>query len=205
MSYIIEAAISSTIFDMVHVSTDEQSIADLAVDFGASVDFLRPSFLADDHTPMMPVLKFVLHEYARRGAEFDTVASLMACAPFVSPQDLIGAVELFDAHDGAQSVLGVTEYPCPIEWAFRRSDEGMLTPMNPGSFSARSQDLNPAFYDAGQFCIMCSGHILEAEGAGSDSDFLGYPIARTKAIDIDTMEDWDHAERLFQIAEQTRN
>lgn len=193
---------ASGLFDEIHVSTDSQEIVEVVQGLGLRVAFMRPPQLADDHTPIMPVLKFVLDEYLGRGMSFDTVAMLMACAPLITAEDLRGAAALFDSLHGKQSVLGVAEYPCPIEWAFRREPSGVLVPVQPGMFSVRSQDLAPAYYDAGQFCFMPIQRVLGTIGPGSDEGFLGYPIKRHQAIDIDTMEDWKFAEIIFTSIRQ---
>lgn len=202
ISYVIDAAFGSGLFDEIHVSTDCHEIADLVISLGAGAHFLRPTHLADDHTPIMPVLKFVLDTYLRQGCKFDNVAMLMACAPLITSDDLTGAAALFDSHYGKQPVIGVSEYPCPVEWAFRRESNGVLVPLQPGMFSVRSQDLGTAYYDAGQFCFMSSEHILVSDGAGSDQGFIGYPIQRHQAVDIDTLDDWRFAELLFRSIQQ---
>lgn len=202
ISHIISVALSSSLFDEIHVSTDSQEIVEVARGLGLEVAFMRPPQLADDHTPIMPVLKYVLEEYRGRGVSFDSVAMLMACAPMISDHDLRGAAALFDLHHGKQAVLGVADFPCPIEWAFRREPDGLLVPLQPGMFSVRSQDLAPTYYDAGQFCFMSSQRILTTVGAGSDEGFLGYPIQRHKAIDIDTMDDWRFAEIVYTSIRQ---
>ena len=193
---------ASGLFDEIHVSTDSQEIVEVVKGLGLKVAFTRPPQLADDHTPIMPVLKFVLEKYQGQGILFDTVAMLMACAPMITAEDLRGGSTLFDSHLGDRAVLGVAQYPCPIEWAFRREPSGVLVPMQPGMFSVRSQDLTPAFYDAGQFCFMSSKSILSTVGAGSDQGFLGYPIQRHRAIDIDTMDDWRFAEFVYTSIHQ---
>lgn len=197
LSHILDAALNSRLFDEIHVSTDSQDIADLVSDFGVRVAFLRPAHLADDNTPIIPVLKNVLEEYLSRGASFDSVTLLMACAPMISAADLCAAVDLFDSHQGLKPVLCVAEYPCPVEWAFKREENGILRPTQPGMFAVRSQDLAPAYYDAGQFSVLPSQRVLQSVGAGSDKGFLGYPIQRHQAIDIDTMDDWRLAELIF--------
>lgn len=147
----------------------------------------------------MPVLKYVLEEYLNRGISFDSVVLLMACAPLITQHDLREASKLYDSYEGIRSVLAVAEYPCPIEWAFRREHNGALLPVQSGMFSIRSQDLEAAYYDAGQFCFMPSQRVLSAEGAGSDEGFVGYPIQRQQAIDIDTIEDWQFAEIVYSV------
>ena len=197
ISYILRAASESELFDEIHVSTDSDEVASIAYDLGFTAAFKRPPELSDDHTPLMPVLKYVLEEYLKRGKAFNSIALLMPCSPMIIYQDLLGCAALFDAHDGKYAVLSVAEYPCPVEWAFRLESSGVLFPLQPGMFSVRSQDLSPAYYDAGQFCFMSSQRILSAQGAGSDEGYLGYPIQRCKAIDIDTLEDWKFAEMVF--------
>lgn len=202
IGHIIEAALASGLFDEIHVSTDSQEIGEVVEGLGLKVAFVRPPQLADDHTPIMPVLKYVLEEYQGRGMSFDSVAMLMACAPMITAEDLRGGSALYDSLQGKLAVLGVAEYPCSIEWAFRREPSGVLVPMQPGMFSVRSQDLAPAYYDAGQFCFMSSQRILSTDGAGSDEGFLGYPIQRHQAIDIDTLDDWRFAELVYTSIRQ---
>ena len=197
ISHIIGEALASGLFDEIHVSTDSQEILEVVEGLGLKVAFIRPPQLADDHTPIMPVLKYVLEEFRDRGMLFDTVAMLMACAPMITAEDLRGASALYDSRQGERAVLGVAEYPCPIEWAFRRQEGGQLVPVQAGMFSVRSQDLVPAYFDAGQFCLMSSEQVLSAEGAGTDANFLGYPLQRHQAIDIDTEDDWNFAEMVF--------
>ncbi len=207
ITYVLKVARESGLFDKIHVSTESEAILDVVERFGLPVDFMRLKELADDHTPIMPVLKYVLEEYRRRGIKFQSVALLMACAPLITSGDLLGAAALFDANYGKQAVLGVAEFPCPVEWAFRREANGALVPMQPGMFAVRSQDLGIAYYDAGQFCFMPSEQVLASVGAGTDKGLLGYPIKRHQAIDIDTLDDWRFAEFVFsgirQNAERT--
>lgn len=202
LGYILNAALSSALFDKIHVSTDSHEIAETVTRLGFEVDFLRPEHLADDHAPIMPVLKYVLDEYLKRGIKFECVALLMPCAPMITSSDLCEAVELFDTQNANKAVIGVSEYPCPVEWAFHREPNGVLVPIQPGMFSVRSQDLETAYYDAGQFCVMSAERVLTTLGAGSDQGFIGYPIKRHQAIDIDTLDDWRFAELIFNSIQQ---
>lgn len=198
ITHVLSAARASGLFTTVHVSTESESIRDVAAQFGFAPDFPRPAELADDHTPIMPVLKYVVEKYASLGHEFQEVTLLMACAPLVTAEDIKSAQALFAEHGATVPVLGVAQYPCPIEWAFRRNLDGRLVPMQPGMFSVRSQDLEVAYCDAGLYCIFPTSRILGTEGAGSDTGFVGQVIPRHKAIDIDTPEDWVLAEAIFR-------
>ncbi|WP_419902613.1 cytidylyltransferase domain-containing protein [Kiloniella sp.] len=196
--HILKAACESGLFDAIHVSTDCEQIAKVVVDHGFPVDFMRPASLADDMTPIMPVMKFVAEEYKRRGQEFDQVWLLMACAPLTSTKDLINAEKLFVDAGAKSPLLGVCEYPVPVEWAFKREEDGRLLPLQPGMFAVRSQDLEKRYFDAGSFSIFPASIILGSQGAGSDVDYIGYELSKGTAIDIDDEQDWKLAEAIFR-------
>ena len=198
ISYVLQAAKDSGLFDLIHVSTDSKEIKDTVENLGIHIDFLRSPELADDHTPIMPVLKFVTESYASRGEFFDQVWLLMACSPLIEYTDLQQAAKLFDQSAGNKSLIAITEYPVPIEWAFTLKEDGTLNPVQPGMFSVRSQDLGKKYFDAGMFVVYLSTSVQTSEGAGSDSDFIGYPLPKSKAIDIDDEADWAIAEALYR-------
>lgn len=197
IGYVLDAARASGLFDVVHVSTESQRIRDTVESLGFEVDFMRPDRLADDLTPIWPVLKFVLATYAERQQHFDQVWLLMACAPFVEASDLKAAADMLRRSGRGSSVMAVAPYPVAIERAYRRAADGMLTPVQPGLFAVRSQDLEKAYFDAGMFAAMPAATVLASQGAGSNTGFLGYVLERDKAIDIDDESDWALAESLF--------
>jgi|SaaInlStandDraft_4_1057021.scaffolds.fasta_scaffold45586_2 pseudaminic acid cytidylyltransferase len=198
IAYILDTVKKSNIFDVIHVSTDSESIANTVHELGFTVDFMRPSELADDYTPVMPVLKYVHDEYLNRGYEFDQVWSLMPTSPFIEAEDLIKADKLFIKSGCNYSLWGVSEYQAPVEWAFEREDDGSLVPVQPGKFAIRSQDLEPKYYDVGSFALFSSKTVVESEGAGSDDKYIGYVLPKYKAVDIDTMDDWMFAEMIYK-------
>ncbi len=198
LSYALDAAANSGLFDTIHISTDCPDIQAVASDLGFSPDFARPSALADDFTPIMPVLAYVLAEYQRRGQHFDEVCMIMPTAPFIEAADLCKAADMFQKHGGKYSVITVSKYPVPIEWAYSMDENEVLVPENEGAFAIRSQDLTEKYYDAGMFILFSADQVINSEGAGSNNCFVGYKISRDKAIDIDDLEDWNFAENLYR-------
>lgn len=199
ITHVLGAARASGLFSKVHVSTESDSIRDVAAQFGFAPDFPRPTELADDHTPIMPVLRYAAQEYAKRGEHLDEVWLLMACAPLIDAKDLVSAATLFQQAGGQQPLLAVSEYPAPIEWAFSRSESGALIPVQAGMFAVRSQDLEKRYFDAGSFAVFPAQCVLASEGAGSDSGFIGYPLPKGTAIDIDDEQDWQLAEAIYRV------
>lgn len=196
LSYSIRAAQASGLFDTIHVSTESKRIADVAAGLGVPVDFMRDPSLADDHTPLMPVLAWVLEQYARRGHHFDTVCLLMPTAPLIEADDLRRAEEEFRRRGGQRTVMAVSRFSVPVEWAFRKDADGTLTPCHPGMATVRSQDLQPAYYDSGTFIFIPGQDVLR--GQLDASPMLGFELPRHKAVDIDDAEDLELAKLIFR-------
>lgn len=199
MAHGLRTAAATGLFDEIHVSTDDPAIAEVARGEGLAPAFLRDPTLADDHTPLVPVLKWVLGRYAALGRHFGSVTLVMPTAPLIDADDIIAAHRLFDSHGGTRGVLAVAPFPVPVEWAFRRADDGALTPLQPGMDQVRSQDLPEAWYDSGTILILPSS--LLAADAPAPS-WIGIPLERWKAVDIDTFDDLAFAERLFRASRQ---
>lgn len=129
----------------------------------------------------------------------------MACAPLIEASDLISASEIYSSQQVKliKPLLAIAEYPAPVEWSFLKDSKNTLHPRFEGKFKVRSQDLPKSYYDSGTFVIFPNKFILEADKEGSDREYIGYKLPKHKAIDIDTMEDWDFAEALYKLKIQS--
>ena len=192
ISWSILAAKESKIFDRIVVSTDDEEIAAVARDEGAEIPFMRPLALSDDYSGTVPV---VAHAIKQLALEPNTaVCCLYATAPMVRASDLIAGRALL-GHSGC--VVSVTTFPFPIMRALRRDPQGKLEMINPEHLLTRSQDLEEAWHDAGQFYWATAATWLEGTpllGYGA----IGFPLPRNRVQDIDTLEDWERAEALFR-------
>jgi N-acylneuraminate cytidylyltransferase len=197
MAYALEAARASGLFDVIHVSTDSERIAGVAGELGFTVDFLRDPALGDDHTPLMPVLRWVLNEYEARGQAAEDVCLLMPCAPLIEAEDLHAAYERYVAAGREVTTLAVVPFPYPVERALAMDADGLLRPKFPETWLMRSQDLETAYHDAGLFSFSPAASILDPEMMAATT-MLPFPVARHKAIDIDEPEDLELAEILFR-------
>jgi N-acylneuraminate cytidylyltransferase len=196
IAYSLAAARSSGLFDMIHVSTDSEAIAEIAADLGAPVDFFRPSALANDTAPLRDVLRFVRDRYRERAQGFDCICRLSACAPLMEASDLVAAEALFARHGGHRAVTAVYRTPGSLQRAYSLSEEGILEPLHNAQMMARSQDLAATYQDAGSFAFLPSDHL-----SLPDSEFyrgrVGYVLPFERAIDIDDPADWRLAELIY--------
>lgn len=197
IAHVLDTARASGLFEEIHVSTESPEVSAIAARCGYPAPFVRPAELADDDTPLVPVLRYVIEEYARRGRHFGQVALLYACAPLLEAEDLRGAFELFERLGGAKVVLGVTSFPVPVEWAYALGADNRLLPVQPGMFAQRSQDLGVKVHDAGVLALFPVARLL-SDQPHDERDFHGYLLPRHRAVDIDNQEDWEMAERLYR-------
>lgn len=192
----IEAALQSGCFDQVIVSTDDVEIAEVALTHGCAVPFMRPSGLSDDHTGTIPVIRHAIEALSNQGQRAAQVCCLYATAPFVQAEDIQRGLEILN-ESGSDYAFSVTSYAFPIQRAIRITGEGRVEMFNPGHFNTRSQDLEEAYHDAGQFYWGRADAWLEGRlifGPGSSPVFL----PRHRVQDIDTPEDWLRAEWMFK-------
>lgn len=192
----IEAALASGCFDRVIVSTDDAEIADVARQYGAQVPFMRPAELSDDYTGTVPVIRHAVDWFIANDEAPEQVCCIYATAPFVSGEDIRRGLETLTSND-CDYAFSVTSYAFPIQRAIRITSLGRVEMFQPEHFNTRSQDLEEAYHDAGQFYW---GRTLAWQEGRVIFGPCSLPVLlpRHRVQDIDTPEDWERAEWLFK-------
>ncbi|MCQ4312609.1 pseudaminic acid cytidylyltransferase [Pseudomonas stutzeri] len=196
IAWSIEAAMQSGCFDRVIVSTDDAEIAGAALQYGADVPFMRPAELSDDYTGTVPVIRHAIEWCIARGECPDQVCCIYATAPFVTRDDICrGLGSLIE--NNCDYAFSVASYAFPIQRAIRITAGGRVEMYQPEQFNTRSQDLEEAYHDAGQFYwgradAWLAGKMLFGPHA------VPVFLPRHRVQDIDTTEDWERAEWLFK-------
>lgn len=195
IDWTIKAAKESRLFEHVVVSTDDDEIAEIAITCGAEVPFKRPADLADDHTTTVSVVAHAVRTCNTLGWSLDHICCLYPCAPFLMTQDLITSYKLL-VDRKVHFVYPVTEYPHPIQRALRYLPSGKMAFYSSEFELTRTQDLEVAYHDAGQFYWGSVSAWLEERNMHTDG--LGMPIPKWRVVDIDTEEDWVRASYFFE-------
>jgi pseudaminic acid cytidylyltransferase len=200
ITHSIETAIRSELFDHVVVSTDDEEIATIAEQSGAEVPFFRSSELADDSTATAPVIADAVSRCSAMGWQADFVCCIYPCAPFIQPKDVFDALVLLKDSTAAFS-FPIAQYQNAVQRALRVKKDGRVSAFYPEFELTRSQDLEPAFHDAGQF------YWGAAEAWGRYSKIyevgIGLVIPHWRVVDIDTADDWKRAELMFEAINRT--
>jgi N-acylneuraminate cytidylyltransferase len=199
----IEAALQSGVFDEVIVSTDDGEIAEVACACGATVPFIRPAGIANDHAGLTVVVRHAINWLRGQDRAPDLVACIYATAAFVRREDLRAAARLLESRPDADYVSAVATFPSAVQRAFTTSGQGWLEFLWPEFAETRSQDLRPAFHDAGLFFIGRPEPFLKYPTSISGKT-LAFEVPRLLCQDIDTPEDWDHAAALFEYLQSRK-
>lgn len=197
IAWSIEVALASGCFARVIVSTDDDEIAAVAEAHGAEVPFRRPAALSDDHTGTIPVIAHAIDWLREQDERPEAVCCLYATAPFVQAKDLQAGLHALQGGDDVDYAFSMTSYAFPIQRALRLTPQGRVAMSQPEHFHTRSQDLEEAWHDAGQFywgraAAWGNGLPIFSERA------VPVMLPRHRVQDIDTLEDWQRAEWLFK-------
>ena len=176
------------------MSTDDNEIAALAENFGAYV-LRRESGLADDHTPLLPVIQDAIARLPELGIfieDDDAVALVYSTAITMDPKDLASAHSAITEN---ALVLSVASFAHPPQRGFSLAAHNDLEPIDSSASTIRTQDLPEWYHDAAQFVWGTCSAWQSATGIFAKA--RGYRVPRWRCVDLDTPEDLKTAEILL--------
>ena len=202
IAYSIEVAINSGLFNEVMVSTDDAEIAQIAIQYGAKVPFMRSDKMSNDFATTFYVVEEVINSYKEKEIEFENVCCIYPCAPFVTERKLEEAYDLF-VKEHFDAVFPVMQFGFPIQRALQMDDVGKISFYYPENALTRSQDLLPSFHDAGQFYWMNVASCMEQQKIIT-ANTGSVVITELEGQDIDNEVDWKLAELKYEFIQSTK-
>ena len=196
IKYSYEVAKKSKIFDKIHISTESNKIKNFLKRNNIHIDFLRKKSLSRHDVGLFDVYKFVFNEYKKRGLKFDEIWSLLPCSPLIEVNDILKLKLKISKKELQKPIITVCKYPAPIEWAFTMNNRKKLLPKNKKKQNIPSQKFKNTYYDVGILSVFSS---IDFQKNKKNFSFSGYKLAPQKSVDIDEMQDWLFAEKLFKI------
>lgn len=191
----IRVAIESGCFDQVIVSTDSLKIKRLSENFGAEVPYLRPKYISNDFASTSDVITHALKKIFNSKKKPKYVCCIYPCAPMIQVKDLKKAFRLLKK-GSSDMVFPVANIPYEVQRALlikKNNNTNFLIPQNA---DRRTQDLKKTYYDAGQYYFGTTKRWLKSNNIIKDSKAI--IIDRSKAIDINNLDDWSIAEKNFR-------
>lgn len=193
LAYSIESARLTGLFEEIMVSTDDEEIAEVARQYGASVPFLRSSETANDFATTADVLKEVIEKYKEMEREFDFFCCFYATAPLVQSKDVVSAFNLL-RRSSFTCVYPVVQFSYPIWRCLDLAEDGTISRHWPEFEKSRSQDLPKEYHDTGTFYWYKTKEWLLGKRV-----IGGIEVSETSIQDIDTETDWKLAEMKYKI------
>ena len=194
----IELLRATKLFQRIIVSTDDDEIAAVGKQAGAEVPFRRPDDLSGDHVTTIAVVEHAVRAMtdARFQAEF--VCCVYPGAALATVEDLTAAYSML-RDSSCDYVFPATAFQSSIHRALRMDAAGGVAMYWPQHELTASQELEPAYHDAGQFYWGRREAWLERRSIyAANSRMLLIPHYRVQ--DIDTLDDWTRAEMIYEIS-----
>jgi len=204
IAWSIDAALRSEAFDRIVVSTDDPEIREVSLAAGAEVPFIRPPELSDDHTPTVPVIRHAIQWLEADGAEVRSVCCIYATAPLLGPRYLVEGKKRLEVDASLEFAFSITPFGPPIQRALRLDADGGTHMFHPEHELTRSQDLEQAYHDAGQFYWGTRTGWMNNDRIFS-SRCQGILLPPHLVHDIDTPEDWIRAEWMAKALLHEKN
>lgn len=197
ISYSIEAALTSGLFEEVMVSTDDKEIAKVALSFGAKVPFLRSEKNSNDYATTIDVIIEVINEYKKIGEEFEYTCCIYPCAPLLSKNKLRESFQKLITFD-LDCVFPIVRFGFPIQRAVKIDNGNLVKMFQPEFMQTRSQDLEPSFHDAGQFYFFKTEEVVQSQKLWTaNTGFI--ELTEIESQDIDNLIDWDLAVLKYKL------
>lgn len=196
IAYSIEAALNCGVFDEVMVSTDDEEIADVARQYGASVPFLRSAETSNDYATTVDVLLEVVKKYKELGETFDVICCLYSTAPFVTSERLKEASSQIS--DTVDACFTIVQYSYPIQRSLRINEHEYVEMKFPEHLKSRTQDLEKVYHDAGQFYFVKTDALIQEKTVWCKRT-APLVLSELEVQDLDTLTDWQLAEMKYQL------
>ena len=196
ISYTIDAAVGSKVFDEIYISSDDTNIIEYAKSKNILIDE-RPINLAGDTTTQVQVINEFIN---RKKLSLDTqIASLLPTCPFRTSQDIINAYDIF-RKDISTPLIGVVAYDFPIQLALSKENKSnLMTPFfENGYVKTRSQDIEKTWHPNGAIYISTVKQFLKNNTFFS-SNINTYEMDAIHSFDIDYPWQFEVAQQLLKI------
>jgi pseudaminic acid cytidylyltransferase len=203
IAHSIQSAIGSKCFDDILVSTDDAEISELSKSLGANVPFVRPSHLADDYATTTQVISHAVEWLTADRGVPEAVCCIYATAPFIDSVDIAKGIELL-VEGRWDFVFSAVPFSYPIHRGFQLDVDRRVEMVFPQYFNTRSQDLPQVWHDAGQFYWGTANAWLSGKPLFSNTSTV-VPLPEWKVQDIDTLDDWVHAELRYRLLQERKS
>ncbi len=193
LAWTIEEALSSKYLEQVIVSTDSSEIAQIAINYGALVPFLRPKNLATDESPTVDTVLDLI----KKLPNYDYVVLLQPTSPLRTVEDIDSAIDIMKTAK-AKALVSVCESDESPYWMYKMNANNILSPLVEATESiSRRQDLPKSYTVNGAIYVAHTDYLLKNKSFFG-AETLGYVMEKEKSFDIDSADDFKEVEMIIE-------
>jgi CMP-N-acetylneuraminic acid synthetase len=205
IAWTIEQAKVSNYLDRVIVSTDDETIADIARQWDGDVPFLRPKELAGDASPIADTILHLLDRLEQDHEIYDYIALLEPTSPLRKPDDIDNALGLLAENEDADSLVSVGEVHMEHPMIVKRISEGLVIPYMPNIEQIyQRQQADKAYFPYGVVYVskVC---VFRKEQTFYTKKTIPYFIERWQNYEIDDIYDFMCVETILKHILEVKN
>jgi N-acylneuraminate cytidylyltransferase len=193
LAWTIEEALSSKYLEQVIVSTDSSEIAQIAINYGALVPFLRSKNLATDESPTVDTVLDLI----KKLPNYDYVVLLQPTSPLRTIEDIDSAIDIMKTAK-AKALVSVCESDESPYWMYKMNANNILSPLVEATESiSRRQDLPKSYTVNGAIYVAHTDYLLKNKSFFG-AETLGYVMEKEKSFDIDSADDFKEVEMIIE-------
>ncbi|MBU1545522.1 MAG: acylneuraminate cytidylyltransferase family protein [Proteobacteria bacterium] len=194
LAWTAEAAKRSRYIDQVVLSSDDQEIIKIGLQYGCECPFIRPAELASDEASTMDA---VHHALAAVGNNYEYIVLLQPTSPFRSEEDIDNCLELCLSLN-APACVSVTECEKNPYWMYSVTEHSRMEPLIPvTNRPQRRQELPKAFVLNGAIYVAQS-EWLSKQDSFVQNETVACVMPQERSLDIDTLQDFQRAQFLLE-------
>ena len=202
IAWTIECAVKSNLFDKIIVSTDDKKIARVVKKIGAEVPFIRPTSLAKNSVGIKDVIFHSVSWLLKNNVKPKYICCMFPTAPLMKTMDVrLGYNKI--KKNKYNYVFSSTTFPTSIFRSFYSDNKKTPKPCFPKKFTKTFRNKTNFFYDAGQFYWGKTEAWLNKKNIFAKYSSI-IEIPRWRAVDINTLEDWNVANKLFMAIKNVK-
>ncbi len=201
--YSLDCAVNSGLFDEIHVSTESSEVAEICEEAGFVPKFMRPNDLAKDDATLEQVCEHTINEYKKNSLNFENFCLIWATSPMMLPKDISNAYNLLS---DADAVVSTCEYDFPFFSGHELFENNEIKPYFPHLLHGNIKRPTVVCVNS-SFCWVKIDKFLKQK-TWLPKNLKAYNMPRSRSSDINTYDDWDRAEYLynkFKLIKQSKD
>lgn len=202
IAYSIIAAKQSGLFDEIFVSTDSEKYAEIAIEYGASVPFLRSKNNSSDTASSWDAVLEVINNYSSIGKQFDNICLLQPTSPLREAIDIEMSYDKF-IKENANVVIGVTECDHSPLWCNTLNEKQSLNNFISAEVANLPRQLIPQYYRINGAIYWVKTKYLKNKPDFYNNTCFAYVMPTERSVDIDTILDFKICEAIIGLKNKT--